>query len=55
LTNLSRVTRSLLLLLGAVAVAGPIGYAVAGIPGLLTGVGAALLGTALVILFAALM
>ncbi len=51
----SRVARFLLLLLGVVAVAAAIGYAVAGIPGLLTGVGGALLGAALVILFSALM
>ncbi len=50
------MTRFLLLLLGVVvAVAAAIGYAAAGIPGLLTGVVGALLDAALVILFAALM
>ncbi len=54
LLPMSRVTPFLLLLLG-VAVAAAIGYAVAGIPGLLTGVGGALLGAVVVILFLALM
>jgi len=50
------VTRFLLLLLGVVvAVSAAIGYAAAGIPGLLTGVIGALLGAGLVILFSALM
>ena len=52
--SIPRVTRLLLLLLGVLAVAAAVGYAIADVGGLAAGVIGTVLGAALVILFAAL-
>jgi hypothetical protein len=54
-SSATRVTRFTMLLVGIVAIGSAIGHAVAGGSGLLSGVILTVVGTALVILFAALM